>query len=80
MWRYFELDESARASHGLEGLKAYLPQEGAANKDIGSFQGGFMRFSAKHNDIIPVLGDMIRWRLGLPARKQAEVAQTLAAT
>lgn len=71
MWRYFELDGNARAAHGLEGLHAYLPQEGAANKDIGSFQGGFMRFSAKHNDIIPVLGDMVRWRLGLPARKHS---------
>jgi hypothetical protein len=30
-----------------------------------------MRFGAKHNDIFPILGDMIRWSLKLPSR-QAE--------
>jgi len=72
MWRYFDLESAVRDEHGLEGLKNYLPQEGAANKDLGSFQGGFMRFSSKHNDIIPILGDMVRWRLNLPVRKHAE--------
>jgi hypothetical protein len=27
-----------------------------------------MRFGAKHNDIYPILGDMIRWKIGLPNR------------
>jgi hypothetical protein len=30
------------------------------------------RFGAKHNDIYPILGDMIRWQLKLPSR-HAEV-------
>jgi len=34
-----------------------------------SMQGGFMRFGAKHNDIYPILSDMIRWATGLPSRR-----------
>ena len=53
----------------LPGLAAYLPPpEPGVNRDIGSFQGEYMRFGAKHNDIFPLLGDMIRWKLGLPNR------------
>lgn len=35
--------------------------EGTANRDIGSYQGGFMHFGAKHNNIFPIIADMIRW-------------------
>ena len=28
-----------------------------------------MRFGAKHNDIYPIIADMIRWKLALPSRK-----------
>jgi len=69
MWRYFEFDENQRKAHGLETLKAWLPEEDTSvNRDLGSFQGVVMRFGAKHNDIYPLIGDMIRWRLGLPSR------------
>jgi hypothetical protein len=70
MWRFFELSESERAEHGLEGLTAYLPKEGAANRDVGAYQGGFMRFGSKHNDIYPILADMIRWATNLPSRHE----------
>lgn len=76
LWHYYELDASERHAHGLDTLHEYLPPEARANKDLGSFQSGFMRFSAKHNDIMPIIGDMIRWRLGLPARKGAEANAT----
>ena len=69
MWRYYELSDAERAEAGLEGLAAYLPEEGAANRDIGATQGGFMRFGAKHNDIYPVLADMMRWATNLPSRR-----------
>jgi hypothetical protein len=29
-----------------------------------------MRFGAKHNDIFPILADMIRWTTGLPSRRE----------
>lgn len=73
MWRYYELTEGQRIDEGLGGLAAYLPEESAgANRDIGSVQGGFMRFGAKHNDIFPILADMIRWVTGLPSRREAK--------
>lgn len=72
MWRYYELSDTERATPELRGLADYLPNKGIetaeSNRDVGSFQGGVMRFGAKHNDIFPVLGDMIRWKAGLPNR------------
>ncbi|MEH6433848.1 DNA sulfur modification protein DndB [Massilia sp. DD77] len=69
MWRYYNLTEQERKDSGLESLASYLPASGDnANRDMGSYQGGFMRFGAKHNDIFPLVGDMIRWKLGLPCR------------
>lgn len=77
MWRYYELNSVERNSFGLAGLAEYLPSdqiEGdsgvGANRDIGRFDptDQVMRFGAKHNDIYPLIGDMIRWRLGLPSR------------
>jgi hypothetical protein len=74
MWRYYELDEQKRAQLQIATLKDYLPPtEDGANRDIGAVDGsGLMRFGAKHNDIYPIIGDMIRWRLGLPPRPKKE--------
>jgi hypothetical protein len=78
MWRYYEMNPTERASSGLSGLADYLPVEhvdgesgGSANRDIGRFDptDQVMRLGAKHNDIFPLLGDMIRWRLALPSRR-----------
>ena len=64
MWQYFDLSDEQREEHGLLDLKGYLPPEDSSvNRDIGKFQGGHMRFGAKHNDIYPILADMIRWKL-----------------
>ena len=72
MWRYYEMSEGERLDAGLSGLATYLPDDGGtANRDIGSMQSGFFRFGAKHNDIFPILADMIRWKLGLPSRREA---------
>jgi hypothetical protein len=72
MWRYYELSVEQRAEAGLASLAAYLPDDtSSANRDIGSAQTGFMRFGAKHNDIYPILADMIRWKAGLPSRRDS---------
>jgi len=69
MWQYFDLPEAERASQDFSDLARFLPEDDAnVNRDLGKFQGGFMRFGAKHNDIYPVIGDMIRWKLNLPIR------------
>ena len=71
MWRYYSLDSATRSALGLGTLSSYLPDEDdGANRDIGAFQGGFMRFGAKHNDIFPLLADMIRWATDLPSRRE----------
>lgn len=72
MWNYYGMTDGERLDAGLSGLPAYLPEDGgAANRDIGSVQGDFVRFGAKHNDIYPILADMIRWSLKLPSRREA---------
>ena len=69
MWQYFEMSDAERVKNGLSELALYLPEEDSnVNRDIGKFQGGGMRFGAKHNDIYPLIGDMIRWKLKLPSR------------
>jgi hypothetical protein len=68
MWRYYVLSEDERHRVGIDGLSRYLPAAEGGNRDVGSYQGDVMRFGAKHNDIYPIIGDMIRWRLGLPSR------------
>lgn len=73
MWRYYQLSAAERTRWELDGLADYLPSEEGANRDIGAFneKDRVMRFGAKHNDIYPILGDMIRWRLALPSRHRA---------
>lgn len=70
MWRYYQLDEDQIREHQLEELEAYLPDNSTGNRDIGNYDvtNGWMRFGSKHNDIFPIIGDMIRWKLKLPSR------------
>jgi hypothetical protein len=71
MWQYYSMTAGERLNNGLQGLAEYLPaDDGSVNRDIGAFQGGFMRFGAKHNDIYPILADMLRWSTGLPSRHE----------
>jgi hypothetical protein len=74
-WRYYEMSLDDREANGLSSLREYLPSDmEGANRDIGKFDSNenVMRFGAKHNDIYPLLGDMIRWRLQLPSRHTRE--------
>jgi hypothetical protein len=71
MWRYFEMNSDEREV-SCPGLKdAVTPEAAGYNLDLGNFDESnqVMRFGAKHNDIQRHLGDMIRWKLGLPKRK-----------
>jgi hypothetical protein len=77
LWRYFEMSEDERTREGLAGLADFVPDEGTGNRDIGAFDKSteVMRFGAKHNDIFPILGDMIRFKLGLPSRRKDMVTE-----
>lgn len=70
MWRYYQMAPLERQEAGLQGLDDYLPSVETGNRDLGALQDGVMRFGAKHNDIYPILADMIRWKLGLPSRQR----------
>lgn len=72
MWNYYGMTNGERLDAGLAGLSDYLPDDSVqANRDIGSKQGEYVRFGAKHNDIFPILADMIRWSVNLPNRREA---------
>ena len=75
MWNYYGLTDGERLDARLSGLAAYLPDDTGGNRDVGSMQGEFMRFGAKHNDIFPILADMIRWSLKLPSRREVIAAE-----
>lgn len=69
MWNYYNMSDGERLDASLDGLSAYLPDDAGGNRDIGAIQSDFVRFGAKHNDIFPILADMIRWSLKLPSRR-----------
>ena len=73
MWRYYQLNDEEIERYGLLSLKEYLPNNTTGNRDIGNYdpKTGWMRFGSKHNDIFPIIGDMIRWKLNLPNRHQS---------
>ena len=70
MWRFYELSLQEKTEFNLLDLEAYLPSNSEGKRDLGMFQGNRMRFGAKHNDIFPLIGDMIRWKLNLPKRSE----------
>lgn len=72
MWQYYLLDSDAREAKYPE-LKDYLPDNGGGTRDLGTFDGNYFRFGIKHNDIYPIIGDMIRCVLKLPSRHVAEL-------
>lgn len=67
VWRYYELTPEEVVVNELSGLTDYLPE---GKRDLGNFDGKLMKFSPKHNDTFPILGDMIRWILQLPNRHE----------
>lgn len=74
MWRYYERPPEERDKQ-FPGLSEYLPDEEGGNRDLGLYQNGLMRFGAKHNDIFPIIADMVRWKLGLPNRHKINKTQ-----
>ncbi|MBS7839164.1 hypothetical protein J7607_09840 [Wohlfahrtiimonas chitiniclastica] len=67
IWQYYSLNDNERKIL-FPGAESYLPTEEKGNRDIGSMNGNFMRFGSKHNDIYPILADMIRYQMQLPSR------------
>lgn len=74
MWRYYSLTPDEINRYNLESLVEYLPENTDGNRDMGNYDSNLeFRFGAKHNDIFPIIGDMIRWKLNLPKRRKDNV-------
>jgi hypothetical protein len=71
MWRYFEMTAEEKEKYCPGMADAVTSEESGINLDLGSYDSasGVMRFGPKHNDIQRHVGDMIRFKLGLPKRK-----------
>lgn len=79
MCRYYQMSDEERRNPEISGLSDYIPNSGVvtadSNRDVGAYQGGGMRFGAKHNAMFQALADMIRWKLRLPNRHTAGVQE-----
>lgn len=73
IWQFYSLTQSEIIEFSLGSLREYLPTENEGNRDLGNFTNKEFRFGAKHNDIHPIIGDMIRWTLQLPKRRKDAV-------
>ena len=74
LWRYFELSHDERRSFNLEDIAEYLPEDAenkAATKMFSAWdrEHGILKYGTAHNDIHPILGDLIRYELKLPPRE-----------
>jgi DNA-sulfur modification-associated len=78
LWRSLQLSPEEREKK-FTGLGDYLP----ANRSLSTLgvfdptlgDHGVMIFGSRHNDIYPVLADMIRWNLSLPSRKKDQAEE-----
>ena len=75
LWRYFTLEPPGRTATQFSGIEKYIPhtEDGLiAEKDLGLYskETGRFVFSVKHNDVYPVIADLIRFKLGLPPKER----------
>jgi hypothetical protein len=80
IWRCYDY-EPAERERRFPGISTYLPPEGTGNRDIGGYDSSteLMHFGAKHNDIFPIIGDLVRYELKLPPRQhrsRTEISDT----
>ncbi len=72
IWRFYSFDEEARTREGIISATQHLPsQEEGKSRDLGAFDpnANTFRFGSKHNDIYPIISDILRWKLNLPSRR-----------
>lgn len=75
VWRIFDLTPEQVDNYDLKELWDYLPNNKSVNREIGNYseEDKTFRFSLKVNDVVPLIGDIIRWKLNLPNRNQAKI-------
>lgn len=75
IWSFYELTDDEKAEHQnvIGELAEYLPNDPAGKvHNIGAYNrtDQIMKFGGRHNDIAPIVSDMIRYQCGLPSRQQ----------
>ena len=75
IWSFYELTDDEKAEHQnvIGELAEYLPNDPAGKvRNIGTYNrtDKIMKFGGRHNDIAPIVSDMIRYQCGLPSRHQ----------
>jgi hypothetical protein len=70
VWRYYEMDDKERQKAKIARLGGAVP---APPRQLGTYDeaADVYTFSSKHNDIFPILGDIVRWSLGVKKRPEA---------
>jgi hypothetical protein len=74
LWNYYNLSQKEKKE--FDGLDSYLPLISGGNRDMGKVESGYMRFNIRHNDVAPLIGDMIRFELNLPKRKHKAIKKS----
>lgn len=75
LWRYFLMDENEKISNKLLSLSEYYPDDILEKEKTKTFctydsENKIIRFGNRHNDVFPLIVEMIRYSLGLPAKKK----------
>lgn len=73
VWRYYMLKAEERKEYSIDGLSEYLPKdEDGKIRDLGAYdeKSKTFRFATTHNDVFPLIGDIIRWHCNLPSRNK----------
>jgi len=67
IWQYYNLPEDEKKT--IPGIEAFVPE--TMSSPLGVYSPSYgMRFAATSNDVFPVIGDMIRYQIGLQPRKR----------
>lgn len=74
LWRYFNLTQEERTVFKLDDVTEHLPEDienKASIKMFSVWDSGkeIVKYGTAHNDIHPILGDLIRYELKLPTRE-----------
>jgi hypothetical protein len=74
LWQALFMDDEQREK-GFPGINAFVYLGDQFKGGEFDAANGWVRFGPAHNDIVPRLGDAIRWKLGLSNRGAAEKAR-----
>lgn len=75
VWRYFLLTEEERVNLELTSLADYFPEDIETKSKVKTFciyneDQNIIKFGGNHNDIYPILVEMIRYSMGLTPKKR----------